>query len=677
MSSDTENQKDNEDMVKRKYKLDEKRYEQNGKEINTADLIPASFLSRGAAFFIDTAILTGPYLLLNLFLFTVFGVTTHSLLAKIVEIVFTKFDLIEPKTAVALTIFASVITWFLITLIFGILYHSVLEIYQGASYGKKILGIKIVDAEGYEVLPIQFVERNIAKLLSLALFGSGFLLPIVSLRKEALHDMLSKTRVVRDELAKKEQLIAGQCFGLAMAIGLYLLLMNEQTTLEQLKPLLPSLELSDKLKIELDFESHEVEIADQKSQKNLNKEIIAYNQRIFKGSDKPLIKSALDRVVLKKEKNTNISNKETQNETSEPSKLGEKDLKKKDDKNKELNLVSALENIKKLKTVAKSEIGYIQILDQRFYINGVYARVDNLDSSSKKWSINLYFFENKLKVIDYEVLNKTLDPLATSPIKNNKALLSMTISYRNKSIVCQRSDYTHGMLHLSDALRKSIFKTTGVYPDLTLAIDDDTLQKQNMFKAPCVATFMQSEVAADLNGRSRISNNVYTELQWKFRFIALLFEFLINDAKIYKGTKNSFAVWNPRLNLLTIANLNKELTKEDIKEIYKKQNFDSVQNKLNVLIHAKIDQITTRLNTNSIKDGYKLIFYKNNENGFDKEFIVKKEKYNLPKVLSGVLSQGSKIIGRFKGQENFKDEDGKVTKLKWTIPIDSRVLVIK
>ena len=69
--------------------------------------------------------------------------------------------------------------------------------YDGATPGKKIVKIKIVNAENFE--PIDFitgVKRYIGYLLSSAIVLLGFLMAAFTKRKQGLHDMFAKTVVV-------------------------------------------------------------------------------------------------------------------------------------------------------------------------------------------------------------------------------------------------------------------------------------------------------------------------------------------------------------------------------------------------------------------------------------------------------------------------------------------------
>src|SRR3989338_6641318 len=66
-----------------------------------------------------------------------------------------------------------------------------------ATFGKSLCGIKVTDLEGRHLSFKSALLRNIAKILSAIPFCIGFLLAAFTARKQALHDMLAKTLVVR------------------------------------------------------------------------------------------------------------------------------------------------------------------------------------------------------------------------------------------------------------------------------------------------------------------------------------------------------------------------------------------------------------------------------------------------------------------------------------------------
>jgi uncharacterized RDD family membrane protein YckC len=68
---------------------------------------------------------------------------------------------------------------------------------RGQTPGKMLLGLKIIRTTGEEVGYGRALVRWIGQCLSLLLFGLGFLMVAFSRRKQALHDKLAGTHVVR------------------------------------------------------------------------------------------------------------------------------------------------------------------------------------------------------------------------------------------------------------------------------------------------------------------------------------------------------------------------------------------------------------------------------------------------------------------------------------------------
>jgi uncharacterized RDD family membrane protein YckC len=66
-----------------------------------------------------------------------------------------------------------------------------------ATVGKRAAGIKVTDLAGNRVSFLRALARNAAKVLSWLLFMVGFLMAAFTQRKQALHDLLADTLVVR------------------------------------------------------------------------------------------------------------------------------------------------------------------------------------------------------------------------------------------------------------------------------------------------------------------------------------------------------------------------------------------------------------------------------------------------------------------------------------------------
>ena len=66
-----------------------------------------------------------------------------------------------------------------------------------ATLGKLVVGVRVTTLDGRRIGVGRATARLLAKLLSLALLGFGFVLAGVDARKQALHDKLAGTLVVR------------------------------------------------------------------------------------------------------------------------------------------------------------------------------------------------------------------------------------------------------------------------------------------------------------------------------------------------------------------------------------------------------------------------------------------------------------------------------------------------
>ncbi len=83
-------------------------------------------------------------------------------------------------------------------LLFGI-YHVVGESYicNGATLGKRIMGIRVVDVYYKPLTLKKSFARNICKFLSLISMYIGFIMIIFTKKRQSLHDRLCETYVIR------------------------------------------------------------------------------------------------------------------------------------------------------------------------------------------------------------------------------------------------------------------------------------------------------------------------------------------------------------------------------------------------------------------------------------------------------------------------------------------------
>ena len=76
------------------------------------------------------------------------------------------------------------------------IYLSVMEIYAGATVGKKLVGLCVSDEYGYEASAIRILLRNFIKIAGLNFFFLTYI--TVPFTGKAVHDMLARTDVEED-----------------------------------------------------------------------------------------------------------------------------------------------------------------------------------------------------------------------------------------------------------------------------------------------------------------------------------------------------------------------------------------------------------------------------------------------------------------------------------------------
>ncbi len=91
-----------------------------------------------------------------------------------------------------LPVVGGILIWFL--------YAPVFEASRAqATIGKKLMGIQVTDLAGQRLSLRSAVIRNVLKIVSAAILFIGYLFPLFTARKQALHDMLADTLVVNGE----------------------------------------------------------------------------------------------------------------------------------------------------------------------------------------------------------------------------------------------------------------------------------------------------------------------------------------------------------------------------------------------------------------------------------------------------------------------------------------------
>jgi uncharacterized RDD family membrane protein YckC len=138
----------------------------------------ASFLRRGAALFLDLALLS----VLDAVLVVL--ATSAVLLAERIT---------GLRVGGAVDLVRSAVSAGSLTLFVG--YFSVLQARSGQTLGKAAMKIRVCTVEGGRVPILQSVLRTFSYVLSVLMFGAGFLLALLPSHR-ALHDFVAGTRVV-------------------------------------------------------------------------------------------------------------------------------------------------------------------------------------------------------------------------------------------------------------------------------------------------------------------------------------------------------------------------------------------------------------------------------------------------------------------------------------------------
>ncbi len=86
-----------------------------------------------------------------------------------------------------------------IIVLLNILYWTVMHATQRqATFGKAMVGIIVTDKDGNRISILRSLGRELAKIISMLPLGIGFLIAAFTGKKQALHDMIASTVVVRD-----------------------------------------------------------------------------------------------------------------------------------------------------------------------------------------------------------------------------------------------------------------------------------------------------------------------------------------------------------------------------------------------------------------------------------------------------------------------------------------------
>jgi uncharacterized RDD family membrane protein YckC len=147
------------------------------------EVVPAGFVRRWAAFFIDSLILTaGAYGVFFVVLLGAAGLGGLEALASDEP----------PMWLIGLQLGLALLYFFAAGLYYSLMESSASQ----ATLGKMALAIKVVDAEGRRLSFLHALGRWAAAALSYLTLYIGFLMAAFTARKQALHDLVAGTQVV-------------------------------------------------------------------------------------------------------------------------------------------------------------------------------------------------------------------------------------------------------------------------------------------------------------------------------------------------------------------------------------------------------------------------------------------------------------------------------------------------
>lgn len=112
-----------------------------------------------------------------------------------------------------------VAAWLVMTFV-PFLYWPVLESSRWqATFGKRIMGLEVTDLEGNRLSFLRALLRSLAKIISSIPLGLGFLIAAFTARKQALHDIIVKTLVVRTGPSHLWKIILALIVGLVLMVA--------------------------------------------------------------------------------------------------------------------------------------------------------------------------------------------------------------------------------------------------------------------------------------------------------------------------------------------------------------------------------------------------------------------------------------------------------------------------
>ncbi|TSJ38644.1 RDD family protein [Mucilaginibacter corticis] len=100
-----------------------------------------------------------------------------------------------------LVVFALILALLIIVPIVYLIYHMMMESSaKQATFGKRIIKIKVCDMQGNRLSFAHAAGRNLAKVLSVGTLAIGYLYAFFNKQQQCLHDKVAGTLVIKDRL---------------------------------------------------------------------------------------------------------------------------------------------------------------------------------------------------------------------------------------------------------------------------------------------------------------------------------------------------------------------------------------------------------------------------------------------------------------------------------------------
>ncbi len=149
------------------------------------ELRPAGFWVRSAAYVVDA--------MMMVFLVSIVTYPWQAEFSEIGNAALAQLKSANPDMAVILRFWKASM---LVDLPVSFVYFVGFNTLRGATPGKQMLGLRILNADGSRLTFGRAFLRHCGEWISRLTLGAGFLLVLITPQKQALHDLLAQTRVV-------------------------------------------------------------------------------------------------------------------------------------------------------------------------------------------------------------------------------------------------------------------------------------------------------------------------------------------------------------------------------------------------------------------------------------------------------------------------------------------------